>query len=144
MWRVHVACTHISQHASPLHQQDDSPSPLRSDRQHFTPSLVRKCRMMHHQRKLCMHACMQGVIGDTFHASASTAGVIDDPLRPAPLSASQAVYPVYPDFAYEIPDYFSAPRYTIPSTVTQAVISARRAPSSTSTNALTTSPSILS
>jgi hypothetical protein len=68
---------------------------------------------------------LQGVIGDTFNYRSKGAAVIDEPLAKLPADAN--VYPVYPDFTYEITNYFSNPRYTMSHEVTHAVISARRA-----------------
>lgn len=68
---------------------------------------------------------LQGVIGDTFNYHANGAAVIDDPIGKLP--SDSAVYPVFPDFTYEIANYFSSPRYTMSHQITHAIISARRA-----------------
>lgn len=65
------------------------------------------------------------MIGDTYNYRSKGAAIIDDPL--AKLPAGSDVYPVFPDFTYEIADYFSSPRYTMSHQITHAVISARRA-----------------
>eukprot|EP00884_Botryococcus_braunii_P006892 jgi/Botrbrau1/16203/Bobra.160_1s0004.1 len=68
---------------------------------------------------------LQGVIGDTYNFRSKDAAVNDDPLSQLP--ADSGVYPVFPDFTYEIANYFSSPRYTIAHHITHAVIAARRA-----------------
>jgi hypothetical protein len=71
------------------------------------------------------HLMLQGVIGDTFNYRSKGAAVIDDPEAQIPVDAN--VYPVFPDFTYEIANYFSSPRYNMAHQITHAVISARRA-----------------
>jgi hypothetical protein len=68
---------------------------------------------------------LQGVIGDTYNFRSKDAAVSDDPIRQLP--ADSGVYPVFPDFSYEIANYFSSPRYTMAHHITHAIISARRA-----------------
>lgn len=68
---------------------------------------------------------VQGVIGDTYNYRAKGAAVKDDPINKLP--ADSAVYPVFPDFTYEIANYFSSPRYTMAHQITHAIITARRA-----------------
>jgi hypothetical protein len=69
---------------------------------------------------------LQGVIGDTYNFFSKDAAVKDnDPLVKVPTDA-EPIYPVFPDFAYEIPAYFSSPRYTISHQIMHGIISARR------------------
>jgi hypothetical protein len=51
--------------------------------------------------------------------------VNDDPLGKLPEGAT--IYPVFPDFAYEVKGYFSDQVFVVPREVTHAIISSRRA-----------------
>jgi hypothetical protein len=64
------------------------------------------------------------VIGDTYNYRSKGAAVNDDPLGSLPVDAG--VYPVFPDFTYEITNYFSSPRFTMSHQIVHAIISARR------------------
>lgn len=68
---------------------------------------------------------LQGVIGDTYNFRSKDAAVNDDPISQLP--ADSGVYPVFPDFTYEIANYFSSPRYSMAHHITHAIISTRRA-----------------
>lgn len=73
-----------------------------------------------------MLQCMlQGIIGDTYNFRSKDAAVADDPVSQLP--ADSGIYPVFPDFTYEIANYFSSPRYTMAHHITHAIISTRRA-----------------
>lgn len=72
-----------------------------------------------------MNILPQGVIGDTYNFRSKDAGVNDDPVGQLPTDAG--VYPVFPDFSYEVANYFSTPRYHMAHHITHAIISARRA-----------------
>jgi hypothetical protein len=72
-----------------------------------------------------VNVLLQGVIGDTFHASSASdnAATADSPKASlVPLAVNDLIYPVYPDSAYELPSLFEEPAFAFSASFTRDVI----------------------
>lgn len=79
--------------------------------------------------RLTWHWFMQGVIGNTYHYTATglTASSLDTPEKDIPVPAySDIVYPLFPDAAYEMPSLFAAPPVSFPAAFLHDLIAARK------------------